>query len=83
MDKQLAQKCKGEQMREETGLTLEEKNCLRLWFRQAIAAVEMEEAQAAMLKLYPPETDAVHRVSPARKRPVRKPQGPHSKELAY
>jgi hypothetical protein len=70
-------------MREETGLTLEEKNCLRLWFRQAIAAVEIEEAQASMLKLYPPEGGSVHRVSSTRKRPVRNLQGPHSKELAY
>ena len=70
-------------MREETGLTLEEKNCLRLWFRQAIATVEMEQAQAAMLKLYPAEASAEHRISPARKRPSRHFQGPHSKELAY
>lgn len=82
-DKQLAQKCKGEQMREETGLTLEEKNCLRLWFRQAIAAVEMEEAKDSMLKLYPAPTGSVHRISPARKRPARNLQLPHSKELVY
>lgn len=70
-------------MREETGLTLEEKNCLRLWFRQAIAQVELEQAQANMLKLYPPEKDAAHRVSPARKRPSRSIQPSHNKEFAY
>jgi hypothetical protein len=70
-------------MREETGLTLEEKNCLRLWFRQAIAQVELEQAQANMLKLYPPERGAAHRVFPARKRPLRGAQPTHNKEFAY
>lgn len=70
-------------MREETGLTPEEKSCLRLWFRQAIAAVELEEAKASMLKLYPVEGEAAHRSIPSRKRPSRNTKGPHSKELAY
>lgn len=30
-------------------LTIEERRCLRMWFRQAIAQVEMEEAKRALL----------------------------------
>lgn len=30
-------------------LTSDEKRCLRMWFRQAIAHVEMEEAKRALL----------------------------------
>ncbi len=68
---------------EESALTLEEKNCLRLWFRQAIAQVEMEEAKASLLKFYAPEHAHTHRVSPVRKRPARSTQPVHVKELAY
>jgi len=67
----------------DSALTLEEKNCLRLWFRQAIAQVEMEEATASILEFYLPEKSASHRVSPVRKRPSRKVQPAHIKEFAY
>ncbi len=30
-------------------LTADERRCLRMWFRQAIAQVEMEEAKRALL----------------------------------
>lgn len=34
---------------EDMGLTADERRCLRMWFRQAIAHVEMEEAKRALL----------------------------------
>jgi hypothetical protein len=68
---------------EDTALTLEEKNCLRLWFRQAIAQVEIEEAKTSLLKFYAPEHSATHRISPVRKRSARSVQPVHAKELAY
>ncbi len=70
-------------MTKSTVLTLDEKNSLRLWLRQAIAQVEMEEATASLLKFYAPEKSTVHRVSPARKRPTRKSQSTHTREFAY
>lgn len=70
-------------MIENTTLTLDEKNSLRLWFRQAIAHVEMEEAKANMLKLYPPGKNTSHRISPARKRSTRNMQSTHTREFAY
>lgn len=70
-------------MTENTGLTAEERNSLRLWFRQAIAQVEIETATASMLKFYAPEKQGTHRVSTTRKRPLRKLQDTHTRELAY
>lgn len=34
---------------DDMGLTADERRCLRMWFRQAIAIVEMEEAKRALL----------------------------------
>lgn len=39
----------GGSMLDELGLTSDEKECLRMWFRQAIAKVEMEECKKALL----------------------------------
>ncbi len=33
----------------DTQLTADERECLRMWFRQAIAQVEIEEAKRALL----------------------------------
>jgi hypothetical protein len=33
----------------DTELTVDERRCLRMWFRQAIAHVEMEEAKQAIM----------------------------------
>jgi hypothetical protein len=41
----------------DTELTADERQCLRMWFRQAIAQVEMEEAKRALL--------AEHSVTPS------------------
>lgn len=40
-------------------LTSDERRCLRMWFRQAIAHVEMEEAKRAILAEHNP-TRSVH-----------------------
>ncbi|MBX9572764.1 MAG: hypothetical protein K2X77_27960 [Candidatus Obscuribacterales bacterium] len=34
---------------DDMGLTADERRCLRMWFRQAIAIVEMEEAKRALM----------------------------------
>lgn len=38
-------------------LTSDERRCLRMWFRQAIAHVEMEEAKRALLAEHAPEAN--------------------------
>lgn len=73
----------GESGMEKTGLTADEKMCLRLWFRQALIKLEQEEAKSYLLKMYPPETGSFHRVSPTRKRPSRRLSTTHVKEFAY
>ena len=45
---------------EEMGLTADERACLRMWFRQAIAHVEMEEAKRALITENEASTRSVH-----------------------
>lgn len=44
----------------DTELTSEERRCLRMWFRQAIAHVEMEEAKRALLAEHAESTGNSH-----------------------
>jgi hypothetical protein len=39
-------------------LSYDERRCLQMWFRQAIAKLELDEVTAVMLKEYPIEGDA-------------------------
>lgn len=68
-------------------LTKDERLCLQLWFRQAIADVEKEEVKNFLLKQYPPELDrngaTNHRKSLVRRRTYRGQNLTHSKVLAY
>lgn len=53
-----------------------------MWFRQAIAKLELEEVTQVMLKEFPPEGDAVrHRSVVARRRAARGKAGSHLKQL--
>ena len=67
-----------------TGLTKEEKECLKRWFRQAIAEVEKEEVKHFLLKEFPPEASvSTHRQPMVRRRSHRGQRPAHVKELAY
>jgi hypothetical protein len=67
-----------------TGLTREEKECLKRWFRQAIAEVEKEEVKHFLLKEYPSESGVLtHRQPQVRRRSHRGQRPMHVKELAY
>jgi hypothetical protein len=61
-------------------LTKEDKQCLQLWFRQAIAQVERDEALDRLLKEQA-KSKSVHHNIAARRRPARRAVGTHSKEL--
>jgi hypothetical protein len=65
----------------DSALTKEERDCLRMWFRQAIAQVEMEEATAAILKdrAFFEGTDVSHRSSVPRRKAVRTRNVSHGK----
>ena len=49
-------------------LTADEKRCLRMWFRQALAHVEMEEAKKALLAEHAPTKTSHSRFSGRRTR---------------
>ena len=52
----------------ESPLSADERRCLAMWFRQAIAKLELEEVTQVMLKEYPPEeTEVRHRAVVARR----------------
>lgn len=42
----------------ETTLSNDERRCLQMWFRQAIAKLELEEVTNVMLEEYPVEDEA-------------------------
>ncbi len=67
----------------ETTLSNDERRCLQMWFRQAIAKLELEEVTDVMLKEYPVEADAqgAHRTTTSRRRVSRSRLTSHLKEL--
>lgn len=52
----------------DTELTIDEIRCLRMWFRQAIAHVEMEEAKQALLAEHATTRNAHSKVTGRRTR---------------
>lgn len=66
-----------------TGLTTEEKECLKRWFRQAIAEAEMEEVKHFLLKEFPPENGVSGHRQPMVRRRSHRARTTHVKELAY
>jgi len=44
----------------ETTLTNDERRCLQMWFRQAIAKLELEEVTNVMLENYPLEDETAN-----------------------
>lgn len=52
----------------ETTLTNDERRCLQMWFRQAIAKLELEEVTKVMLEDYPVEEEAKHRPTVSRRK---------------
>ena len=66
----------------ESPLSADERRCLAMWFRQAIAKLELEEVTQVMLKEFPPEGETVrHRSVVARRRAARGRAGAHLKQL--
>ncbi len=67
----------------ETTLSNDERRCLQMWFRQAIAKLELEEVTDVMLKEYPVEADSqgAHRTTTSRRRVSRSRLTSHLKEL--
>jgi hypothetical protein len=64
-------------------ITNEERRCLQMWFRQAIAKLELEEVTNVMLKEFPVESEEPksHRTSPEVRRTSRSKVKAHVKEL--
>lgn len=72
----------GEHMMNDAPLTADERRTLRMWFRQAIAKLELEEVTQAMLKEYPVEPEApAQRSYQARRRAARGRVGSQNKQL--
>ena len=69
----------------ETTLSNDERRCLQMWFRQAIAKLELEEVTDVMLKEYPVEVETdstlAHRPTVSRRRVSRSRLTSHLKEL--
>jgi hypothetical protein len=68
----------------ETTLTNDERRCLQMWFRQAIAKLELEEVTNVMLENYPleDETANAHKSVVTRRRASRGKLSSHIKELS-
>jgi hypothetical protein len=64
----------------EFGLTNEERRCLKLWFRQAMAEVEREEATTELIQWFGDGEGPGHRSQTSRRRTRRVMQTPHSRE---
>ncbi len=64
----------------ELGLTKEERRCLQLWFRQAIAEVERAEMSAHLIRKHGLTSEG-HRSQVSRRRAPRGLQTTHHKEL--
>ena len=65
----------------EQGLTREERRCLQLWFRQAIAEVEKNEVTAQMIRRHGLQPAEGHRPQVTRRHAPRSIQIAHRKEL--
>lgn len=65
----------------EPGLTREERRCLQLWFRQAIAEVEKTEVAAQIIRRHGLTPSDSHRPSVTRRHATRNLQTTHHKEL--
>ncbi len=66
----------------EHGLTQEERRCLQLWFRQAIAEVEKAEVASQLIRRHGLSSEgASHRTQVARRRAPRNLNANHRKEL--
>jgi hypothetical protein len=64
----------------ENGITAEERRCLQLWFRQAIAQVETEELSSRLIRRDGlDETDGNHRAFVSRRR-SRRSQATHGRD---
>jgi len=68
-----------------TALTADERQCLQMWFRQALAQVEAEEAAHRLLREHAEDSQLStgHRPAVARRRSYRAQKGSHLKQLAY
>lgn len=69
-------------------ITAEERRCLRMWFRQAIAQLEQQETTAAMYNEHYGEEETGrknnHRYAVARRRNSRKGRMiPHLREMVF
>ncbi len=64
----------------EYALTTEERRCLKLWFRQAMAEVEREEATAELIQWFGEGDTPGHRSQTSRRRTRRVMQSPHGRE---
>ena len=68
----------------QSGLTTDEKSCVRFWFRQALATVEIQEAVERMLrKTTSEQTSPTHGHSSVPRRAKRVSTPFQTKELAY
>ncbi|HMY01906.1 MAG: hypothetical protein SFV17_01700 [Candidatus Obscuribacter sp.] len=66
----------------DTPLSADERRCLAMWFRQAIAKLELEEVTQVMLKEFPPEGEtSAHRSAVARRRATRGRVSTQAKQL--
>ncbi len=74
-------------MREEETITADERRCLRMWFRQAIAILEKEEVSRAIAAELKADADAdikgKHRNNVSRRRTPRNRTNPHLRELVF
>ena len=66
-------------------LTADERRCLRMWFRQAIAQLEQEEVACAIKNELDEESTvkSTHRYSVTRRRTRRSRVIPHLREMVF
>jgi len=69
----------------EQDLTMEERRCLQMWFRQAIARLEQEEvtAQFIQVKAADEQKSDTHRLPVVKRRNRRAKVFTHGRELVY
>ena len=73
--------CKeGGRVMSQGALTNEERRCLQMWFRQAIARLEQEEAASTIIRRHGLEESANHRSPLMRRRSRRNAQAAHGHE---
>lgn len=64
----------------ELGLTNDERRCMQLWFRQAIAQVERQEAAVKLASWFGGSDDSQHRRQAGLRRVRRVTQSLHNRE---